>query len=264
MPRAAPQSPTSERSAAGSPGAGAPSASPAPGCLNATLALLKADLEAHEKAADELRGLVAGLAAYTTSGLAKPVAAPPLASPPPPEPPPARRRPGRVPMSDEERKAKGREKQRRRRDRIRAAADSKKNTGDAAAVDPEPEPEPADEERLKEIASIMETIVTFRAEAAKFFGHDRRGHRLELDKIARLRRRGGFLLRELKRGTELPLSRDEAKAWRAAAYGTDESFEEHLAHLSPPVQQLSDWTEDENGTLTRTKTAVAAADAAPV
>ncbi len=255
----------------GSPGVGASSASPTPGCIADTLAVLKADLESHEQRCTELRDLIAGLAVYAANGHAEP--------PAPPAPPPAKRRRGPAPgplLSDDERRAKNAAKQRARRDRIRAAASEvaapakKGHDASVEAVEPEPQPEPApeptDDERLREIASIMESIVAARAEANKFFNmHDRRAHRGKLDEIARLRRRGGFLLKGLRRGVELPVQKDELKAWRKATAGSDEMFEENLAHLSPPIQQLSDWVTDPvDGTLSRTKTAVAAADAAPV
>lgn len=261
MPRRAVSVPhTLPRRDAGSLGGGVPP--PSPSCFADTLSALKRDLEACERRTKELQELISSLAAYAIGDRNS-------KSPPGAFTIPARRRRGPVPMTDEERRVKAATKARRWRARQKpeSVPGSKKNYssgGDAAdeAVAKPPEPAPAEDEPLREIAEIVQAITKARAEATQFVGHDRRAHRGKLDAIARLRRRGGFLIKGLKRGTELPISKDEAKAWRTAAQGSDELFEETLAHLSPPIQQLSDWhTDPVDGTLTRVSTAVAAADA---
>ena len=84
--------------AGSSPGGGL-SPLPPPGCIADTLAVLKADLEGHEKRAAELRDLIAGRAVYATSGHAEP---------------PFKSRAGRPPLDPaDEQRAKNAEKQRR-------------------------------------------------------------------------------------------------------------------------------------------------------
>jgi hypothetical protein len=265
MPRA-----TSQPRGAGSPVAAAKHTA-ATGAITAAIAALEADMHEHDRKAREARALLDRLRVYANG-------TPPVAK--------ARHAGGRPPIdTGDVRRAKNAEKQRLRRERIRAAVPplakpkpAKKNTPRhrksvaAAIVPPAPMAKPEKRQRkaarvlaeaeLREIEMIRAAITAAMAQAGKFKLSNKTKFRQALDEAARARRRGGLLLRQLQ-GAELPLTAHELKVWRSAAFGDDQQFEERLATLTPPVQVITKFVADEQGVLSRTKTAIDANAAAP-
>jgi hypothetical protein len=222
----------------------------ATGPISETLAILKADLEGHEKRIAELRDLLAGLAAYTTSGHGWP------------DPPPSKPRIGRPPLDPAAKaRTRRRDAMRKRRAALKASAkakaasdDSKKKSPVAAeATKPKHgkrEMTPAERKELEEIGSATNASDASWQKAKKADPDFRTIREVAL----RNRRRGGQLLKKLGPRVSLPLSPVEIKHWYEAALGDDLEFEAKIA--GPPKQQISPFTEDEHGVKTRVSMSV--------